>query len=58
MDLERLAAAFAREIRGVAWPAEALSDDAVGNLGRILTDALNRIKNEVFRPPGPGEKES
>jgi DNA-binding PadR family transcriptional regulator len=58
VDLERLAAAFAREIRGVAWPAEALSEDAVGNLGRILTDALNRIKNEVFRPPGPGEKES
>ncbi len=58
LDLERLAAAFAREIRGVAWQAEALSEDAVGNLGRILTDALNRIRNEVFRPPGPGEKES
>ncbi|HEX5188079.1 MAG TPA: PadR family transcriptional regulator [Streptosporangiaceae bacterium] len=58
VDLERLAAAFAREIRGVAWQAEALSEDAVGNLGRILTDALNRIRNEVFRPPGSGEKES
>ncbi len=58
LDLERLAAAFAREIRGVAWQAEALSEDAVGNLGRILTDALNRIRNEVFRPPGSGEKES
>jgi DNA-binding PadR family transcriptional regulator len=53
VDLERLAAAFARELRGVAWQAEALSEDAVGNLGRILTDALNRIRNEVFRPPGP-----
>ena len=52
VDLERLAAAFARELRGVAWQAEALSEDAVGNLGRILTDALNRIRNEVFRPPG------
>jgi len=58
VDLERLAAAFAREIRGVAWQAEALSEDAVGNLGQILTDALNRIRNEVFRPPGPGEKDA
>ncbi len=57
-DLERLAAAFAREIRGVAWQAEALREDAVGNLGRILTDALNRIKDEVFRPPGSGKEES
>jgi len=57
-DLERLAAAFAKEIRGVAWQAEALREDAVGNLGRILTDALNRIKNEVFRPPGSGKEES
>jgi DNA-binding PadR family transcriptional regulator len=55
VDLERLAAAFARELRGVAWQAEALSEDAVGNLGRILTDALNRIRNEVFRPPGARE---
>ena len=62
VDLERLAAAFARELRGVAWQAEALSEDAVGNLGRILTDALNRIRNEVFRSPGsgkePGKEES
>jgi len=57
VDLERLAAAFAREIRGVAWQAEALSEDAVGNLGRILTDALNRIRNEVFRPPGPRKED-
>jgi DNA-binding PadR family transcriptional regulator len=52
VDLERLAAAFARELRGVAWQAEALSEDAVSNLGRILTDALGRIRNEVFRPSG------
>jgi len=58
VDLERLAAAFAREIRGVAWQTEALSEDAVGNLGRILTDALNRVRNEVFRPPGPGKEDS
>jgi hypothetical protein len=58
LDLERLAAAFARELRGVAWQAEALSEDAVGSLGRILTDALNRIKNEVFRAPESGKDES
>jgi len=58
VDLERLASAFAREIRGVAWQAEALSEDAVANLGRILTDALNRIRNEVFRPPGPRKEDS
>jgi DNA-binding PadR family transcriptional regulator len=53
-DLEHLAAAFAREIRGVARQAENLSDDAVGNLGRILFDTLNRIRTEVFRTPEPG----
>ena len=58
IDLERLAAAFARELRGVAWQAEALSEDAVGNLGRILTDALNRIRAEVFRPQGQRKDDS
>lgn len=53
-DLEHLAAAFAREIRGVARQAENLSDDAVGNLGRILVDTLNKIKAEVFRGPDSG----
>jgi DNA-binding PadR family transcriptional regulator len=50
-DLERFAAIFAREIRGVARNAEMLSEDAAGNLGRILNDTLNRIKTEVFRAP-------
>ncbi len=49
-DLEHLAAAFAREIRGVARQAENSSEDAVGSLGRILGDALNRIRTEVFKP--------
>jgi DNA-binding PadR family transcriptional regulator len=49
-DLEHLAAAFAREIRGVARQAENVSDDAIGNLGRILFDTLNKIRAEVFRP--------
>ena len=56
VDLERLAAAFARELRGVAWQAGSLSEDAVGNLGRILTDTLNRIRTEVFRAPDDGEE--
>ena len=52
-DLEHLAAAFAKEIRGVARQAENVSDDAVGNLGRILFDTLNKIRTEVFRSPEP-----
>jgi DNA-binding PadR family transcriptional regulator len=56
-DLERLAAAFAREVRGAARHAETVSDGAVGNLGNILTDALNRIRAEVFGAPGaPGHE--
>ncbi|HET9899161.1 MAG TPA: helix-turn-helix transcriptional regulator [Streptosporangiaceae bacterium] len=51
-NLENLAAAFAREIRGAARQAENVSDDALGNLGRILSDTLNRIRSEVFREPG------
>jgi hypothetical protein len=49
-DLEHLAAAFAREIRGVARQAEDAGEDAVGSLGRILGDTLNRIRTEVFKP--------
>jgi DNA-binding PadR family transcriptional regulator len=48
-DLERLAAAFAREVRGVARHAEAVSEDAGASLVGILGEALNRIRNEVFR---------
>ncbi len=57
-DLERLASAFARELRGVAWQAGTLSEDAVGNLGKILTDTLNRIRTEVFRPAGSPDSEA
>ena len=51
-DLERLAAMFAREIRGVARHAEGVSEDATASLSRILGDAVIRIKNEVFRAAG------
>lgn len=60
-DLEHLAAAFAREIRGVARQAENAGEDAVGSLGRILGDTLNRIRTEVFKPQDPpptGPKDS
>ncbi len=50
-DLEHLATLFAKEIRGVARHAENMGDDTVGSLGRILGDALNRIRTEVFRAP-------
>ncbi len=53
-NLEHLAAAFAREIRGVARQAENVSDDTLGNLGRVLSDTLNKIRSEVFREPDPG----
>jgi DNA-binding PadR family transcriptional regulator len=53
-DLERLAALFAREVRGVARHAEAVSEDAAASLSQILGDAVTRIKNEVFR----GDRES
>jgi DNA-binding PadR family transcriptional regulator len=49
-DLEHLASTFATQIRGVARHAENLGDDAVGSLGRILGDTLNRIRTEVFGP--------
>jgi len=52
-DLERLAALFAREIRGVARHAEGVSEGATASLSRILGDAVTRIKNEVFGAGGP-----
>jgi DNA-binding PadR family transcriptional regulator len=53
-DLEHLAGAFATQIRGLARHAEAISDEAVISLGKILGDALSRITTEVFGPHGPG----
>jgi DNA-binding PadR family transcriptional regulator len=61
-DLERLARRFTRELRTAAFQAQAVSEDALGNLRAILDDALNRIKAEVFggeAPPGaPGEDDT
>ena len=47
-DLERLARQFARELRMAAWQAQAVSEDALGNLRVILDETLDRIKAEVF----------
>jgi DNA-binding PadR family transcriptional regulator len=47
-DLERMARQFARELRTAAWHAQAISEDALGDLRVILDETLDRIKAEVF----------
>jgi len=47
-DLEQLARRFTRELRAAASHAQAVSEDAVGDLRSILDDTLDRIKAEVF----------
>jgi DNA-binding PadR family transcriptional regulator len=47
-DLEQLARRFTRELRAAASQAQAVSEDAVGDLRSILDDTLDRIKAEVF----------
>jgi DNA-binding PadR family transcriptional regulator len=59
-DLEQLARHFTRELRDAASHAQAVSEEAVGDLRSILDDALDRIKAEVFgtkgaRPPRSGD---
>ena len=50
-DLEQLARRFTRELRAAAAQAQAVSEDAVGDLRTILDDTLDRIKAEVFGKP-------
>jgi DNA-binding PadR family transcriptional regulator len=55
-DLEQLARRFTRELRAAAAQAQAVSEDAAGDLRTILDDAMDRIKAEVFGTadaPGP-----
>jgi DNA-binding PadR family transcriptional regulator len=57
-DLEQLARRFTRELRAAAAQAQAVSEDAAGDLRTILDDALDRIKAEVFGtadPSGPDD---
>ena len=51
-DLEQLARHFTRELRAAAAQAQAVSEDAVGDLRTILDDAMDRIKAEVFGTAG------
>jgi len=55
-DLERLARQFARELRMAAWHAQAVSEDALGDLRVILDETLDRIKTEVFAGREPGAR--
>jgi DNA-binding PadR family transcriptional regulator len=55
-DLERLARRFTRELRTAAWHAQAVSEDALGDLRAILDDALDRIKAEVFGGEAPSPR--
>jgi len=47
-DMERLARQFGRDLRAAAWHAQAVSEDALGDLRVILDETLDRIKTEVF----------
>jgi DNA-binding PadR family transcriptional regulator len=55
-DLERLARQFARELRMAGWHAQAVSEDALGDLRVILDETLDRIKTEVFAGREPGAR--
>jgi DNA-binding PadR family transcriptional regulator len=54
-DLERLARRFTSELRTAALHAQAVSEDALGDLRAILDDTLDRIRSEIFGegPPTP-----
>ena len=54
-ELLRLAADFLRNVHRAVWQhTEALGEQSVGTLGDILTEALERIRREVFATPGSG----
>lgn len=55
-DLEKLTRQFSRELKSAAWHAQAVSEDALRELRGILSETLDRIKEEVFsggRTAGP-----
>jgi DNA-binding PadR family transcriptional regulator len=54
-DLEKLARQFTRELRSAAWHAQAVSEDALRDLHGILSETLDRIKEEVFSGMGPAD---
>ena len=57
-ELGRLAAGFVREVHRATWHhAGSVGEESIGRLGGILADALDRIRREVFTPPGPGTRD-
>ena len=52
-DLERTVRDFAGDLRRLAWQSGAAGEDALGELRVILEDTLERVRNEIFGPPGP-----
>lgn len=48
-DLERLARQFSQDLQATASQAQAVSQDAVRELRGILSEALDRIRTDVFR---------
>jgi DNA-binding PadR family transcriptional regulator len=48
-DFERLFRKFSRELRGAAWQAQAISEDAARDLRGILDETIDRIRTEVFK---------
>jgi hypothetical protein len=45
-----VAVAFISDLRRLASHASAVGEDTLGDLRRILDEALTRIRNEVFQP--------
>src|SRR5579859_2009136 len=43
-DLERLAKRFSRELRSAAWQAQAVREDALGDLRGILDETIDRVR--------------
>jgi DNA-binding PadR family transcriptional regulator len=62
-DLERLAVQFSAELRKLAMTSSAVvGENVIGDLRVILEDAMDRIKNEIFRsgreePPAEKDEE-
>lgn len=56
-DFETLAREFGNEVRSAIRQAGALGEGAMEELRLILEDALERIRSDVFGPPGPRHEE-
>lgn len=52
-DLGNIVTAFVRQVQQATWHAEGLDTTKVANLGRILSETLDRLQREVFTKPAP-----